>query len=79
MPVALKVNEKKIEEIRKALAQKQEAVKGLERKTKSEYKDISELQRSGTKRLLLRLKVGAESRKLFSKWANFIGLITVLY
>ncbi|KAG9042059.1 hypothetical protein FS837_011387 [Tulasnella sp. UAMH 9824] len=61
VPVALKVNEKKIGEIEKALKQKQEAVKGLERKTKSEYKDISELQRSGTKRFLLRLKVGAEN------------------
>ncbi|KAG8959145.1 hypothetical protein FRC00_001900 [Tulasnella sp. 408] len=61
VPVALKVNEKKIEEIKKALTQKQEAVKGLERKTKTEYKDISELQRSGTKRFLLRLKVGAEN------------------
>lgn len=79
MPVALKANEKKIEEIKKALTQKQEAVKGLERKTKSEYKDISELQRSGTKRFLLRLKVGAESKKLFPKWAEFTGLITVLH
>ncbi|KIO31927.1 hypothetical protein M407DRAFT_19184, partial [Tulasnella calospora MUT 4182] len=61
VPVALKVNEKKIEEIKKALQQKNEVVKNLERKTKSEYKDISELQRSGTKRFLLRLKVGAES------------------
>ncbi|KAG8978929.1 hypothetical protein FRB90_008250, partial [Tulasnella sp. 427] len=60
VPVALKVNEKKIEEIKKALEQKKDVVKSLEKKTKSEYKDISELQRSGTKRFLLRLKVGAE-------------------
>lgn len=56
--VSLKVNEKKIEEIKKALEQKKEVLKQLEKKTKSEYKDVATLQRSGTKRLLLRLKAG---------------------
>lgn len=77
--MSLKVNEKKIEEIKKALEQKKEVLKQLEKKTKSEYKDVAALQRSRTKRLFLRLKAGNDGRRFCPKGDDFMHLINVRF
>ncbi|KAG9034862.1 hypothetical protein FRB95_012419 [Tulasnella sp. JGI-2019a] len=60
IPSAYQSNVARIDQLTKEIATKKERVKHLAEKTKAEYNDVQELQRSASKRLFLRLKEGKE-------------------
>ncbi|KAG8880882.1 hypothetical protein FRB99_004771, partial [Tulasnella sp. 403] len=61
IPHSFKANQARIDHIKKELVQRKQNVQALEAKSKLEYKDVKDLQRSGTRRLYLRVTEGKDA------------------